>query len=282
MYIKLIQESIGKDNYKRADLIDELKKHTKSGLSKKNIPQLEELLVNCIQQQNHPIDNQEKIQPTAGKKKKQIPKAFRIDVWNKHHGDSRYAKCKICDSEISVTNFECGHSQSEANGGSNELNNFVAICSNCNKSQGTTHLDDIMLMKECIKKPKKELYLHSIKEISDGCNDVLEEDCAILKFGISYTSLLKTRNLIREEIDFVKSVLNKNNINIYKELENDKDIIKFIESIKNDDICIKLYENYLKNFASTYLAIYIIFALKLEKHDIIIKISEQVNQQLIE
>ena len=62
-------------------------------------------------------------------------------VWVKIYGREGYGNCHICqNSEINTFNFEVGHDESIANGGSNDLNNLFPICSYCNKSMGIRNL----------------------------------------------------------------------------------------------------------------------------------------------
>lgn len=70
-----------------------------------------------------------------------IPKSLKISVWNKFIGDIiGKTKCLCCENnDITQSNFECGHIEAEANGGETSINNLVPICSQCNKSMGTTN-----------------------------------------------------------------------------------------------------------------------------------------------
>lgn len=81
--------------------------------------------------------------------KKTIPKALKNASWNKYIGkDKGTSKCLCCkNNEIDSKHFECGHIISEANGGDISLENLRPICSVCNKSMGTTNMDDFI--KQC-------------------------------------------------------------------------------------------------------------------------------------
>ena len=71
-----------------------------------------------------------------------ISKSLKEEVWRKSYGDEIDVKCTIClRNQISVFNFECGHIKSKHHGGETELSNLEAICSNCNKSMGTKHMN---------------------------------------------------------------------------------------------------------------------------------------------
>lgn len=82
------------------------------------------------------------------RKKRNISKSLSDAVWVKYMGqDSARAYCLICNNNIisrfsGNNKFHCGHIQSEANGGSINIDNLLPICSTCNTSMGTTHMDD--------------------------------------------------------------------------------------------------------------------------------------------
>ena len=67
--------------------------------------------------------------------------AERQQVWLKHCGKVFETKCKIswCTNMMSVFQFHVGHDEPKANGGSNDLENLVPICANCNLSMGSKH-----------------------------------------------------------------------------------------------------------------------------------------------
>ena len=61
--------------------------------------------------------------------------------------DRARAYCLICNNNIisrfsGNNKFHCGHIQSEANGGSINIENLLPICRTCNTSMGTAHMDD--------------------------------------------------------------------------------------------------------------------------------------------
>jgi len=80
------------------------------------------------------------------KRKKQIPKAVRVAVWNKYIGNNiAQSECSVgCGEMISINNFECGHVISEKHGGPITIQNLRPICSNCNKSMGTTNMQEFI------------------------------------------------------------------------------------------------------------------------------------------
>ena len=77
-------------------------------------------------------------------KKKAIPKALKASVWINYIGkDIGATKCPCCNThEITQLSFDCGHVIAEALGGKTTLENLRPICSKCNKSMRTTHMDE--------------------------------------------------------------------------------------------------------------------------------------------
>jgi len=77
-------------------------------------------------------------------KKKAIPKALKASVWINYIGKEIGAtKCPCCNThEITQLSFDCGHVIAEALGGKTTLENLRPICSKCNKSMRTTHMDE--------------------------------------------------------------------------------------------------------------------------------------------
>jgi 5-methylcytosine-specific restriction endonuclease McrA len=74
--------------------------------------------------------------------KSKIPKALRDSVWERDIGDSMKGKCKVCNTDVTFRNFQCGHIIAEKMGGSIALDNLMAICSGCNQSMGTQNLNE--------------------------------------------------------------------------------------------------------------------------------------------
>ena len=79
-------------------------------------------------------------------RRKKISKALRAKVWNDNIGaDVSQAMCPICSTNwISTFNFECGHIQAHAEGGTTNADNLLPICSMCNKSMGTQRMDEFI------------------------------------------------------------------------------------------------------------------------------------------
>ena len=79
-------------------------------------------------------------------KKETIPKAVRIKVWSAYIGaDEAKGKCFCCrDKVIDQQDFQCGHIQSEHNGGKVNIQNLRPICGTCNQSMGTKNMFEFM------------------------------------------------------------------------------------------------------------------------------------------
>lgn len=79
-------------------------------------------------------------------KKQKIPATVRNSIWNYYIGsDVKIGPCFCCNNEtISTANFECGHVQSEKEGGDLTLTNLRPICSLCNKSMSTNNMEVFM------------------------------------------------------------------------------------------------------------------------------------------
>jgi hypothetical protein len=78
-------------------------------------------------------------------KKVKIPINKRQEVWDKWIGNMSTSKCFCCrNNEIKIANFEVGHVIAEANGGTLDVKNLRPICSACNTSMGTTHMEEYM------------------------------------------------------------------------------------------------------------------------------------------
>lgn len=78
------------------------------------------------------------------KKKKTIPKQKRDESWKRwignEFGESRCYCCRV--EKIKMNHFECGHVQSEATGGSLQVDNFRPVCKKCNQTMGIKHMRD--------------------------------------------------------------------------------------------------------------------------------------------
>ena len=88
-----------------------------------------------------------KYKSKSTRKKKQIPKKIKIEIWSKYIGDHYgQSTCMCCRNTIITQNkFVGGHVKSESNGGLVNMDNLRPICSGCNSSMGSTNMDDYML-----------------------------------------------------------------------------------------------------------------------------------------
>jgi 5-methylcytosine-specific restriction endonuclease McrA len=89
----------------------------------------------------------EKTTPQEGEKtdmkdRKHIPQKIRQDLWEQYYGENYNSLCLICKKKISIINFEVGHIISVADGGTDTIDNLKPICRDCNRSMGTTHMDE--------------------------------------------------------------------------------------------------------------------------------------------
>lgn len=95
---------------------------------------------------NNNKKNEKKDEKKIGSKKKYIPKALKMKVWNKHIGiEIGQSKCLCCNLvDISQLNFHCGHVISEKHGGQLNLENLRPICGSCNLSMGVVNMDSFI------------------------------------------------------------------------------------------------------------------------------------------
>ena len=76
------------------------------------------------------------------KKRKAIPKAVKITVWNKYIGsDKAEGKCYVCKRTIHITDFDLGHNKAKSKGGSDNISNLRPICRTCNASMRTQSIE---------------------------------------------------------------------------------------------------------------------------------------------
>lgn len=80
-------------------------------------------------------------------KRKSVDKNIRKTIWNAYIGsDIIKHKCLCCKlAHITNTEFEVGHIQAFANGGTDEITNLRPICSACNKSMGTKNMREYVI-----------------------------------------------------------------------------------------------------------------------------------------
>lgn len=139
----------------KKELLEELQKEIKKELLKKNKKEQFDKFKKEIGEEiknelstdlpnNTNDDNQSIIQKnTVKKSSKHLPKTLRSAVWNTYIGiEKGQAKCYVCPKLIDSKHFECGHIISSANGGKDIIENLRCVCSECNQSIGTKHMDE--------------------------------------------------------------------------------------------------------------------------------------------
>jgi hypothetical protein len=78
------------------------------------------------------------------KRKQNIPKAVKEQLWVRDMGCVFEGKCKVswCTNKVTVFDFQCGHNIPESKGGETTLPNLQAICARCNTSMGDRYTID--------------------------------------------------------------------------------------------------------------------------------------------
>jgi 5-methylcytosine-specific restriction endonuclease McrA len=75
--------------------------------------------------------------------RKNIPKPLKNKLWKQYFDNCIKGNCYCCKEEIdALGNWEAGHILAAALGGPDTIENLRPICSTCNKSMGTTHMDE--------------------------------------------------------------------------------------------------------------------------------------------
>ena len=82
--------------------------------------------------------------PKSNKKKDQIPKKVKEEVWNKYIGDDIPKHLCLCCklNRIKMVDFQVGHVLSEKDGGTLAISNLRPICASCNHSMGSENMLD--------------------------------------------------------------------------------------------------------------------------------------------
>jgi len=89
------------------------------------------------------------------KKRKSMPKAVKVTVWNKYIGANKAeGKCYVCGRTIHITDFDVGHNKAKARGGSDDISNLRPICRTCNLSMGTMSIETFKKKYFCKTTPK--------------------------------------------------------------------------------------------------------------------------------
>lgn len=75
------------------------------------------------------------------KKKANIPKALREQVWLQNIGNHFEHKCLVawCQNTMNVFDYHVGHNIPESQGGATNIKNLKPICARCNLSMGSQY-----------------------------------------------------------------------------------------------------------------------------------------------
>ena len=134
-----IKKKVDEELQRIKSLKPDLKKKTKEKEKEKEKEQKEELDPGMIQNINQNIVET----AVTVTKRKAIPKAVKSTLWNIHFTENNAkGDCKVCSKEIKMTDFDAGHIIAVANGGSDNLDNLMPVCSLCNKSMGIQNLNE--------------------------------------------------------------------------------------------------------------------------------------------
>lgn len=108
-----------------------------------NDEKLEKVKNNNKKVETKQVPNKEVIEYKKNNKKyvkDKIPQDLRIQVWRKSCGYFIDGRCFVCNNEINILSFECGHETAETNGGKTILSNLHAVCGGCNKKMAKKNL----------------------------------------------------------------------------------------------------------------------------------------------
>jgi hypothetical protein len=92
-------------------------------------------------------------------KKKSIPKALRMKLWEQQFGDTLHGSCFSCHRNVKIDDFQAGHIIAEANGGKTTLSNLKVLCKPCNTSCGTMNLSSFKESLEAVENPRSMISL---------------------------------------------------------------------------------------------------------------------------
>jgi 5-methylcytosine-specific restriction endonuclease McrA len=132
--------------------------------------------------------------------RKSVPKTVKDRLWDTTFGpEAGQGLCYVCGLQINSKRFEAGHVISVYHGGSTTLDNLKCICSTCNKSMGTQHLEKFKLtyFPAIIKKnkDKKEIF-----NIDNNIKYKTDEYELKLKNKINNPSFINyKKNIIKDE-----------------------------------------------------------------------------------
>lgn len=103
------------------------------------------------------------------KRRKNIPKKLKMDVWNEYIGKSKgIGFCYVCTDEIDSKHFEAGHVHAECKGGLTNKDNLRPICEVCNKSISNMDMNEYKDKYYPNTSSKKALKNKNLKQIEDS------------------------------------------------------------------------------------------------------------------
>ena len=79
-----------------------------------------------------------------GKRKENIPRALREQVWLRYMNNKLNGKCLIpwCQNTMTAFDFHVGHNIPESKGGTLDISNLRPICARCNLSMSSNYTID--------------------------------------------------------------------------------------------------------------------------------------------
>jgi 5-methylcytosine-specific restriction endonuclease McrA len=81
-------------------------------------------------------------EPPRKRKRKSLPAAVRMAVWNRWFGvEKGTGDCQCCGRMVYQQDFECGHVLAHSKGGADTVDNLRPICRTCNRSMGDHDFD---------------------------------------------------------------------------------------------------------------------------------------------
>ena len=87
--------------------------------------------------------NKDLIYKSPKKRRSNIPKRLKDDVWNTYVGHNKaQSNCGCCGNPFGYNNFDCSHVISDKNGGQQTIENLRPCCASCNRSLGSKNMDN--------------------------------------------------------------------------------------------------------------------------------------------
>ncbi len=152
------------------------------------------------------IENIQEIIKEKPKRKQTIPRALKIQIWDKWIGiDKGTSKCLCCNvSDINQQNFACGHIIAESNGGEITVDNLKPVCTTCNSSMGTMNMNDFIQQYFLAnhKGGNKTLNVDTLKNIIK--NTIKEVTKKAAKNAVKIIPKSDPKNIIKKSVYYCK------------------------------------------------------------------------------